>query len=57
MFATGSFLTLYNGMMDVGDRYASARNIALDLGNDGAGHDIVTDAGTGSMRVCWQGRQ
>ena len=38
-------------MMDVRNQCVGARNIALDLGNDGAGHDVVADVGTGPVRV------
>ena len=37
--------------MDVGDHVSSARDIALELGNDGAGHDVVTNVGRGSTRA------
>ena len=43
--------------MDVGDHFSSVCDIALDLGNDGAGHDVMTDVGNGSMSASRQGRR
>jgi len=37
--------------MDVRNQCVGARNIALDLGNDGAGYDVVMDVRTGSVRA------
>ena len=58
IFIISPFLTFHRGAMDVRDHCASACDIVLKFGNDGAGfRDVVTDVGNCSMRASWRWRQ
>jgi hypothetical protein len=50
------FLTFHHVTMDVGDHNPGALHIAPQLGNDSAGHDVVTNVGSGPMRAPRWGR-